>query len=419
MSSYDEILRMVIQYAIPAGASDSVGVQYYALIGDFFGGVWGTIIGVVTLILVGVTWISSRKIDERSKRYQIFAEMLRTHEEIVSSIKLDDLIGREALSKILSEFYSAYREIKLLNEFDKVELTLQNRIDAAFLIMYYGALPHVVKILEKSYPKLNAQKVCDKISDQKRSTLIKDVRENLNAQLDASKAEKDAWDSAISSCYLIISNNGLPVADKLLLRNTLSTAQNRPYRNIDKNGVINFIEEYATKTEFGGHQNRLSHYFRNLHAAFQYLSDQGFSRSEQRSMAKVLRSKLSNYEQALIALNSLTYQGRSWFESGLLKKYQLIKNIPEYFFEFDSEFVLENEFKMIDFEWSNSMGWWKIHSGPAGRRMVLWGRNHFLWMRFEQRDGFIRRLMIAGPSFAMEHFCRACGQMRSLEEIKK
>ena len=65
----------------------------------------------------------------------------------------------------------------------------------------------------------------------------------------------------------------------------------------------------------------------------------------------MLRSKLSNYEQALLALNVLSHMGQDWQSSGLLRTYKPIKNIPRDFFSFDDSFDLKKAFPYIDFEW--------------------------------------------------------------------
>lgn len=357
---YDELLKSVIQLAIPASAPASDATQYYGQVGDFFGGVWGTIIGAVTFIVVLATWYSSRKIDERSKRYQIFAEMLRTHEEIVSSIRLGDMVGRDALSEILSEFYELYGEVNSINKHDQLNLSLDNRIDVAFILTYYGALPNTVKLLNFAYPDLNATAICDAIAKRKRSTFIKEVRTKLAEHLDGDPTEKQEWRQSFQKFFNIVAASTIPEIDKNLLRSTLGKAQHLPRRKIKREKIIDIIENYKMRSEFGGHQNRLSHYFRNLYGAFSYLDEENFKRRERQAMAKVLRSKLSNYEQALLALNAISKQGSPWITEGLIQKYMPIKNIPQHFFTFDTSFDLEKLFCNVEFEWKMKQSRWKF-----------------------------------------------------------
>ena len=61
--------------AVPAAEMDSRTVD--GLLGDYIGGVFGTIVSVITMFVVFFAWNTSRKIDYSSKAYQVFAEMLR------------------------------------------------------------------------------------------------------------------------------------------------------------------------------------------------------------------------------------------------------------------------------------------------------------------------------------------------------
>jgi hypothetical protein len=71
---------------IGPAAPASEPMQYYGLLGDYVGGVWGTGLAALTAIGVFATVWYTRRIDYKSKTYQVFVEMLRTHEEIVSSL---------------------------------------------------------------------------------------------------------------------------------------------------------------------------------------------------------------------------------------------------------------------------------------------------------------------------------------------
>jgi hypothetical protein len=100
-----------------------------------------------------------------------------------------------------------------------------------------------------------------------------------------------------------------------------------------------------------GHQNRLAHYFRNLYAAYSFIESSKLTRKEKLDLGKILRSKLSNYEQALLVLNIRSHLGNAWEEDGkLVNVYMPIKNIPEHFFEFDKEFEMKKQFSGVTLE---------------------------------------------------------------------
>jgi len=256
-------------------------MQYYGLLGDYIGGVWGTLVGLVTLGIVVATWRSTRRIDYKSKTYQIFAEMLRTHEEIVSSIRLGNLVGRDAIDTILSEFYFIYRTTrKIVPSYD--EWSVDQRIDIAYTMTYYGLQLHTQRILSR-YDQPKLQGVADFVTKARQ----------------ANERREDPKD----------------------------------------------------KRRFPGHQNRLSHYFRNLYNAYRFIDRSDLSDAEKQSLGRVLRSKLSNYEQALLTLNIICHLGRDWERDGLTDKYEPIRNVPRDFFSFDEKFSLKQRFPSIDFEW--------------------------------------------------------------------
>lgn len=281
---------------------DKDAMAYYGLLGDYVGGVFGTLAAVVTLIFVYRTWRTTQQVQLRSGTFQILAEMLDTHEEIVSSIRLNAYVGRDAFVQILSEFYAIYR---LVVAADKQRvLTQDQRIDVAYTFMYYG-------------PQLLATVVLEHYG----KPLIKTIADSIHLER---------------------------------------------------------VTEQSSKRTFKGHQNRLSHYYRNIYGAFEFIDRSMLPLKEKQDISKVYRTKLSNYEQALLALNVISHLGRPWEDNLLLSRYQPIKNIPIAFFTFDREFKLKERFPYINFEWESHNGirpWaWKRDFGSVLVYCQLVGR---------------------------------------------
>jgi Putative phage abortive infection protein len=272
-----------MNYLFPSSASSpaSEPMQYYGLLGDYVGGFIGTVIGAVTLVVVFQTWRTARQADLKTKTYQVFAEMLRTHEEIVSSLRIGNLSGRDALEVVLAEFYYAYRVTRRLVR-SYADWTVDQRIDIAFSITYYGLQLHTKQVLLR-YDQAKVQAVLDFLTQTR------------------------------------IANEKLPKPKE--------------------------------KRKFPGHQNRLSHYFRNLYNAYKFIEHSELTTNEKDALTQVLRAKLSNYEQALLAINVISHLGRPWEDGGLFLRHWPIKNIPKYFFSFDKSFDLKARFPFIKFEW--------------------------------------------------------------------
>lgn len=355
MNFYEEWLSKLISLLIPkthpSGLPDVY--QYYGQVGDFFGGVWGTIIGAVTLLVVGLTWHSTRKIDKESKVYQVFAEMLRTHEEIVSSISIGEVKGRDTFALMLSEFYEIYAAINNCGIAKFNLLTVTQKINVAFVISYYGTYPTTPKILERDLPGYPFNELCGVIALKRKSAKLDMQVRDISEIIQRTGGQKL---SAFKDAFRAVKASTISEPEKRYLSVTLQEIQKSSSLTKMSQAISDYIDVHSISMEFGGHQNRLSHYFRNLYSAFVFIDEQKISKAEKLSLAKVLRSKLSNYEQAMLALNSLSIQGSAWVSSDLIKKYSPIKNIPEHFFTFDLKFDLKSEFPSVVFEWERPIG---------------------------------------------------------------
>jgi hypothetical protein len=75
------------------------------------------------------------------------------------------------------------------------------------------------------------------------------------------------------------------------------------------------------------------------------------SNYEKLNYGKIIRSRLSNYDQAVLLLNILSHMGREWETEGLVIKYKPFANIPRLFFGFDNAFSPKSRFPFVEFEW--------------------------------------------------------------------
>lgn len=102
-----------------------------------------------------------------------------------------------------------------------------------------------------------------------------------------------------------------------------------------------------------GHQSRLGHYYRHLFQSVTYVDSQHLS-IDKYEYVKTIRAQLTNYEQALLLVNSLTPLGARWWGRELIKKYRMVHNIPKDFFDSQNELDINKYFKgENDFEWQD------------------------------------------------------------------
>jgi hypothetical protein len=129
---------------------------------------------------------------------------------------------------------------------------------------------------------------------------------------------------------------------------------------------------------FKGHQISMSHYMRNLYSMYRYIDKSPLNYDEKVSLGKVIKSKLSNYEQGVLALNVMSHLGTKWERNGIISKYKPFSNIPKMFFTFDEAFSLKDRFPQVAFEWEGIQhgdiryGQWEL--GNAVVTMSFWAR---------------------------------------------
>jgi hypothetical protein len=104
-------------------------------------------------------------------------------------------------------------------------------------------------------------------------------------------------------------------------------------KNLQDSGYFKF---------YGGHQYKLSHYYRHLFQSVKYINEQSIlCYDEKYEYVKTLRAQISSPEQYLLFFNSISSLGRAWelnedgrteprFDNYLITKYNLIKNIPDF-----------------------------------------------------------------------------------------
>lgn len=122
----------------PDGTYSEASATSYGLLGDYIGGVLGTILAFVTFALLLWSHSRSAKIEHRNKVHLIFSEMLSGHEDIINSMHRGDLHGRQVISQSirdLDEIYSALQEAEWETG---IEITTQQRMSMSFIVLMFG-----------------------------------------------------------------------------------------------------------------------------------------------------------------------------------------------------------------------------------------------------------------------------------------
>lgn len=274
-------LRQLIPVDAIQGKTSGLA-SYYAQVGDYVGGVTGTVIGAVTLLVVFLAWRGDAYKGHREKIFQCAFELLQAHDQISRGVKcLEEKYDMDPFGGIIREFYDVYSLHSKLKG-DGLSLLLHERIGISYIYVYYGTHSEALSLSTAHYGE---------------------------------KAAK-------------------------LFHNAVSTKR----ANKDKSG--------HRKGYLAGHQQELSHYFRNLFTLYRYIKESRLDPADKRLLARISRSRISNYEQALLTLNVISPLGKEWADLGLVKEFEPISNVPRHFFTFDQEeFSLEQFFPYVHYEW--------------------------------------------------------------------
>ena len=252
-------------------------LQHLGLLGDYIGGVWGTGISVLTLVVVFVTWRLTRQSSRKSGAIAVLTEMLKTHDSITSSPSWSSSNRGGVPGITLREFAAIYRLTRRVVTDDQ-RWPINTRIDIAYTYTFYG------------------------LNSQAKHSLDRYGANDIKKLQDAVSKLRDRAKSKYSGLFV-------------------------------------------------GHQHSLSHYVRNLFSMYNFIESLNLSLSDKLDLAKIVRSKLSNYDQALVALNVISHLGAEWESLGLVEKYKPFANVPKLFFGFDPNFSLKARFPNVQFEW--------------------------------------------------------------------
>ncbi|WP_394807343.1 putative phage abortive infection protein [Nitrosomonas sp.] len=206
----------------------------------------------------------------------------------VAELEVEGISGRKLFVGLIREFRRIHELTTQVAREKGLDFTQQELIHISYYCLYYGTGPNSSRILKQSLAKFD-------------KAFIKDLVDKLD------KKERKVW---------------------------IKNGENFPY------------------VPFEGHQSRLGHYYRHLYQAVRYVDQQTMLTCDQKyEFVKTIRAQLSNHEQALLLLNSLSPMGCSWWKDGYMLEYRMVKNIPKEFFEPEKEIDISKFFESNYFEW--------------------------------------------------------------------
>jgi hypothetical protein len=328
-------------------------------IGDFVGGVVGTLFAMSGTLLIYLSFKEQNSQNKRESFESSFFEMLRIQRENVSELKYSKFRdqklvvseNRKVFKLIFDEFNECFREVSKFYRFTenilipeyKIKLEkIQERInpninlkemaliDIAYSIVFFGIGEEGEKVLRFRFKN-------------------KYIQTHIFQLLQYVKLKPKRSDEIRFSNWLYIKNSSVK-QQRNLIAELYNYKRNILGQTILSKEELRVLSENNYEKYYGGHQFRLGHYFRHLFQTYKYLHfSENINITEKYFYAKTLRAQLSNYEQALLFINSISSLGMKWeftpeIESAekltkeklvrvqkkqhLISIYNLIKNLP-------------------------------------------------------------------------------------------
>lgn len=278
-----------------AYSGENLNAEKASLFGGFIGGYIGTLFGLLSVVLIFLTFKTQRQSSEIEKFENHFFELIHLHRENVKEITSYGQEGKKMFVTLIREYRKIQSFVKVI--FSEEELI--DQINISYLTLYYGNGPNSGRQLKKALSKYKKGKV-----------------EQLINHLDI---------------------------------------EYKKFNKKEKNKLKGNTNHKKSFEFYGGHQSRLGHYYRHLFQAITFCHTKELD-IDKYAYIKLIRAQLTNHEQALLSLNSISDLGMPWNKNkdtngeGLIHVYRLIKNIPEDFFDPETEFDIKALFPKMVFE---------------------------------------------------------------------
>lgn len=271
-----------------ADSEHKVSISATGNIGDFIGGVVGTVLSFASVILLILTLTDQRDQYKLDSFGQTFYEMLHIHNDNVTSMKLKDVdntTGRDVFSKLVNDYEHIY---------DIVHGCLEN-------------IRSLVPLPGKDMKEKN--------------DILKRMQEYL-------KDEQGAIRLNMRIAYGFFFYG----SEKFLLKSEQSA----------ENDILEHVKHLLVlgNNMVCPHNVLLGHYYRHMYQMLKLVENASFlGEKEKYGYAKQLRAQLNDDEQVLLYYNSLSDIGKDWIvdlgqkdrqKMCLIARFRMIKNIPYY-----------------------------------------------------------------------------------------
>lgn len=283
--SYKILLDPLIQkFLLGIMIYDTSEREIMSKIGEYFGGFIGTILGIISTLLILVSLIKGNIDSHKTNVLNVYFKMLEFHHANVSAIEITSIykstskkIGRRAFVTFTRQLFKIYSEVVSINKSLHLELTVKQIISVSFCAFYHGIDNESITRLQKKI-----MIACPHLT----SDIVSDITMIL---LNRKKELKEASDR--DNNYI---EKGSEVTDK-----------EKRSLNI---GITN--------------ETSLSAYFSNMYQAIKLIDDDKYiTENEKYNYVEILKSQLSVRERIILFAYIMSPNGKQWISNRYIEKY--------------------------------------------------------------------------------------------------
>ncbi len=367
-------VTVLFMFIRPFNTGPMPDAELFSRYGSFIGGVVGTFLSILSVILIYNTFQSQRNqlsvqetFFKRERFESLFFEMVRSNRQIVAEMLFkapDDympadsqgeengrvasyvqLSGQKIFVKFRLHFIQAMTETKdlIANAWDNNNLfsdeTARAREEALFS-NYLGNRYNPDILRKAATVNIIYHCVFYGVSRHGQVTIINMLKKTYNEQL----LDK------------VVARLGCKPVKWSKYWGEFISAKKDQFVNLNLSDFPDSSLKY-----YGGHHQRLGHYFRQMFTLLNFVNNEPcLSFNDRMHYIKVFRSQLSTYEQAVFFLNSLSFLGRIWeieaeqnlkpdkiSDKRLISKYNLVKNMSDFPF---ADIVGSDFYPLVEFE---------------------------------------------------------------------
>ncbi len=331
--------------------NNTVLLNETGLVGDFVGGVIGTIFSLAGFFLLVLTLNEQNNFANKERFESKFFDLLKLHRENVRELEKDNVSGRKEFHLIFKQFLECRDDLKPVfrkaNKNDIYETTYIQFLESN--LKQVNKNIDIVDLAKLNLPYLvtfygvgaeGKEAIIDILGGKYKTSFIEFALNHIAMKpIKASKYYKN-WSNITK----------LQFKYRARVTNTIVKLRNK--EKVEKSIISDLANQHFYSSNYikyyGGHQYQLGHYFRHLFQSFSFINNQkSLNQSEKYFYAKTLRAQLSTSEQYLLFINSLSVLGFVWdlipemknvswytnvekyrMNKRLISKYNLIKNIP-------------------------------------------------------------------------------------------